>query len=550
MKRVSKIIICSILLLTVLSVAIIANVSLAETDADNNSFYVGVTYGGDTVEGAKQLIDKVKDSTNLFILSSGGLIYNITAVEEIGDYAIVSGLNFATSFGPYFSIVPHGWVDTAQQRWGSSFIGIYFYDEPGGKMLDDTVWFPDESGGDQSVTKLEIGGISLRKHMISASNVSDYYSNGIVKVTFNDLYESKTGRLDVDYPDGSSKTILDVPWQEESFIEYPNGTKTWFRPYWFNTEITYYPDGDITVWEHIDEENHYDMFYTAVNGSKRIAEVEPLSAVLERNPIKTHNVAAQVFENELARRFSPLENSTIPLFTSDYGLYWWDFRGGYDLVLAQIGWNNTLEQEIALVRGAANLQNKNWGTIITWKYTHTPFLADGQEMFEQMKTSYETGAKYVIVFNYSEDPQNPNILQDEHYQALERFWLEVVQNPEVTHGGIKAEAVLVLPPNYGWGMRNPTDCIWGIWETDNNSPQIWNQVHTQLDKYGLKLDIVYDDSDYPVAGRYNNIYYVNPPFPYVWLIAAILLLPIVVGVLLIYIRRRKNQTTNPITPTL
>jgi hypothetical protein len=99
-------------------------------------------------------------------------------------------------------------------------------------------------------------------------------------------------------------------------------------------------------------------------------------------------------------------------------------------------------------------------------------------------------------------------------------------------------------------MRNPTDCIWGIWETDNNSPQIWNQVHTQLDKYGLKLDIVYDDSDYPVAGRYNNIYYVNPPFPYVWLIAAILLLPIVVGVLLIYIRRRKNQTTNPITPTL
>ncbi|MCL2358440.1 hypothetical protein [Candidatus Bathycorpusculum sp.] len=23
-----------------------------------------------------------------------------------------------------------------------------------------------------------------------------------------------------------------------------------------------------------------------------------------------------------------------------------------------------------------------------------------------------------------------------------------------------------------------------------------------------KLDIVYDDSDYPVAGRYNNIYYI------------------------------------------
>lgn len=133
-------------------------------------------------------------------------------------------------------------------------------------------------------------------------------------------------------------------------------------------------------------------------------------------------------------------------------------------MLAQLGWNNTIEQEIGLVRGAANLQGKSWGTIITWKYTHPPFLADGQEIFEQMKTSYETGAEYIIVFNYSEeDPTNSNTLQEEHFQALERFWVEVVQNPEITHGTIKAEAALVLPINFGWGMRNPTERIWGIW---------------------------------------------------------------------------------------
>jgi len=90
------------------------------------------------------------------------------------------------------------------------------------------------------------------------------------------------------------------------------------------------------------------------------------------------------------------------------------------MVLAELGWNNSITQEISLVRGAANLQNKQWGTIITWKYTHPPYLTSGEEMFEQMKTSYETGADYVIIFNYSENPYNANTLQEEHFLALNR----------------------------------------------------------------------------------------------------------------------------------
>jgi hypothetical protein len=78
--------------------------------------------------------------------------------------------------------------------------------------------------------------------------------------------------------------------------------------------------------------------------------------------------------------------------TSDYALYWWDYQGGYDTVFAQLGWNNTVAQEIGLVRGAADLQGKDWGTIITWKYMQAPYLPDGDEMFDQMKTSYKAGA--------------------------------------------------------------------------------------------------------------------------------------------------------------
>jgi hypothetical protein len=527
-------------MLTIFLATTITNVSLAENHTDNSSFYVGVTYGGGTVEGAKLLIDTVKDYTNLFILASGELQQNPAAIEEIGDYAIASGLYFA----PYFGIssklrYSSEWVDSAQQRWGNRFLGVYFFDEPGGKLLDVNPAFLPLNNS-TFLSKSATGDIEVYAAEADINYKTLYYPNGTLKVTTSGPDKSKNGTLYFSYPDGSYETIYNAPWQEESYTEYPNRTKTNFIPQAFRFDVTYYPNGDITVFEPGTGGYWTYTLYTSVNGSERISQVEPLSAVLARNALG-NDVVAQAFEAYTADYLQPLKNQSTTLFTSDYGLYWWDFRSGYDLVLAQLGWNNTIEQEIALVRGAANLQDKHWGTILTWKYTHPPFLADGQAMFEQMKTSYEAGAEYVVVFNYSEDPKNPNTLQDEHFQALERFWVEVVQNPEVVHGSIHAEAALVLPRNFGWGMRNPKDTIWGLWDANDTCRQIWSQVQTQLNQYGLKLDIVYEDPDYPVAGRYNNIYYVTNSFSYVWLIAAILLLPIVAGVLLVYLRRRKTK---------
>jgi hypothetical protein len=126
-----------------------------------------------------------------------------------------------------------------------------------------------------------------------------------------------------------------------------------------------------------------------------------------------------------------------------------------------------------------------------------------------MKTSYQAGANYVIIFNYSKDSTNPNTLQEEHFQALKRFWKDIVQNSKVTHGDIKAEAALVLPQNYGWGMRNPNDTIWGLWPTDDQSQEIWNQIQNKIDQYGLKLDIIFEDPNYPATEKYPTIYYWN-----------------------------------------
>jgi len=536
MKIATKLIAC--LLLTIFLASNITNVSLAEIHTDNPSFYAGVTYGGATVEGAKLLIDKVKDCTNLFILASGELQQNTTVIEEIGDYAIASGLNFTTYFG-ISSKLRHSseWVDVAHQRWGSRFLGVYLYDEPGGKMLDVNPSYL-RLNNNTFLTKYATGDIEVDTAEVDIAYKTLYYPNGTIKVITTGPDKSKNGTLHFSYPDDTYETLYNVSWQEVR-TEYPNRTITYFVPQTFRFEVTYYPNGDITVLEPGQGGIWNQVLYTSVNGSERISQVEPLSAALARNSLENDGVA-HAFEAYLSEYLQPLKTLSTTLFTSDYGLYWWDFRGGYDLVLAQLGWNNTVEQEIALVRGAANLQDRQWGTIITWKYTQAPFLADGQEMFEQMKTSYDAGADYVVVFNYSEDPKNPNTLQEEHFQALERFWVEVVQNPEVIHGSIKADTVIVLPRNFGWGMRNPQDKIWGLWDANDICQQIWNQVQTQLNQHGLKLDIVYDDPDYPAAGRYNNITYVHSTFPYVWLIATILFLSITSGVLLIFVRRRRN----------
>jgi hypothetical protein len=55
-----------------------------------------------------------------------------------------------------------------------------------------------------------------------------------------------------------------------------------------------------------------------------------------------------------------------------------------------------------------------------------------------------------MIFNYAEGMKDHyRIMQDEHFEALERFWNGVVQNSKVVHGSIEAEAALVLPKNYG-----------------------------------------------------------------------------------------------------
>lgn len=203
-----------------------------------------------------------------------------------------------------------------------------------------------------------------------------------------------------------------------------------------------------------------------------------------------------------------LKNQSIPIFASDYALYWFDYLSGYDVMLAQVGWNHSLTQDIALIRGAARMQNKDWGAIVTWKYNGTPYLDSGEAIYQQMLTSYRAGAKYITIFNYPYSDGNPyGTMTDEHFLALEQLWNTIRQGEATVD--FKADSVLVLPKDYGFGMRHPQDNIWGFWGPDSDTPQVWNITQTLLAQYGYNLDIVYDDPNYPVQGMYDNVYFWN-----------------------------------------
>jgi hypothetical protein len=195
-------------------------------------------------------------------------------------------------------------------------------------------------------------------------------------------------------------------------------------------------------------------------------------------------------------------------FTSDYALYWFDYLAGYDVILSQFGWNNSRAQQIALVRGAAKVQNKSWGAIVTWTYDKAPYLENGDQLYNDMVLAYENGAKYVFVFNYPTLAGNSyGDLTEGHFNALQRFWNKIQPNPHPT--AFSAQNILVLPRNYGWGMRAPNDTIWGLWGPDEKSPQIWNITQTLLARYGSNIDIVYDDPRFSLEGKYTKIYFWN-----------------------------------------
>jgi parallel beta-helix repeat protein len=218
-----------------------------------------------------------------------------------------------------------------------------------------------------------------------------------------------------------------------------------------------------------------------------------------------YKVAASNFisnaQDQMADDLYLAKKAGTSVMTADYGLYWFDYKAGYDTVLAEFGWGNNHQLAIALCRGAATAQGKSWGAIICWElYTKgVGAIEDGPALYDDLVLAYDNGAKYAVIFNYAgNNQQNPydcGIMNEEHFEALENFWTYTLEHPE-KHGSLAADTALVLPEAYGFGFRSEIDNIWGLGVSDPWKTKVWADANSLLSQHGSSLDIVYSDSEF------------------------------------------------------
>jgi hypothetical protein len=348
------------------------NVSLAAGTGQLPDIYVGVDVAYANLTENKNLIDKVSAYTNLFIIGSSEIAYNEENLNEIAQYLFERNMSFIV-YSDDARKISAEWFELAKTQWGNQFLGLYVWDEPGGKIVDRA----------------------------------------------------------------------------------------------------------------------YDWW--GVYGASSYEEAE------------------KQYVNLVSRYLSSFSRNagTTPFFTSDYALYWYDYEAGYSTIFAEFGWNYSRQINTALCRGAAMVNNKDWGVMITWTYTVPPYIESGPELYNDMVLAYESGAKYIVVFDSNED-WTAGILQSEHFEAMEQFWQYVQNNPrKITQASERV--AYVLPDYYAYGFRGPDDKIWGIWEADSIAYDLSMGVGFMLQQYGDNLDIVHENGQPANSYGYSAVVYWNDP---------------------------------------
>ena len=125
------------LLLTLIGAELLIRKPLVEPDV-----FVGMDIGYGDEQTAIKLIDKVEDYVNLIILGSLQLTTDTEALTRVCDHLYQKNKHFIifVSFAEHGFTPPRGpdpqFFIQATEKWGDKFLGVYVFDEVGGKLID------------------------------------------------------------------------------------------------------------------------------------------------------------------------------------------------------------------------------------------------------------------------------------------------------------------------------------------------------------------------------------------------------------------------------
>jgi hypothetical protein len=130
-----------VLTITLIAVILVSLFAINEWVSNHQStqeFFVGVEFAYGDASDLKDLVDKVKNYTNLFVIGSLEISFNQTTLNETCDYIVDAGLHFIVLFtdSTKYSYSIFDWMEDAKQKYGDKFLGVYRFDEPGGNQLD------------------------------------------------------------------------------------------------------------------------------------------------------------------------------------------------------------------------------------------------------------------------------------------------------------------------------------------------------------------------------------------------------------------------------
>jgi hypothetical protein len=355
--------------------------------------FVGMDIGYGDEQTAIKLIDKVADYVNLIILGSLEVTNDTETLTRVCEYLYEKDLHFIV----FVSLAEHGFVPprgpdpqfftNATQKWGDKFLGVYIFDEVGGKLIDND-------------------------HSLDMTDANSY-----------------------------------------------------------SEAATFYT-------------HHLDFFL-----------------------------------GNITQYYQP---ASFPAFTSDYALYWYDYLGGYDVVFAEFLGDDSRQIAASLIRGAAKTLNKDWGAIITWSHDDLDsFVQNPDRIYDDMLLAYQNGAKYIIVFNspgFTSDGENPipnpapteyGTLTIQHLEKMQEFWNYTQTHPQTQQ--YPANTAYVVPADYGFGFRGPEDKIWGKWNADQISQQVWDDINVLFQTQNQNLDIIYETriGNTPIKHPYNTLIFWN-----------------------------------------